>query len=129
MAVKVPDAYGQGADQDLLMATSGNGAPLHHVPLPSSGVADRLYSSLWLYAAGWRPVLFGVLPVTGAAEGPGLRLPFAVSGPVGRFRAVGELTLLDELPPDDAAQLSFSARHTGGGLRPLPPASLYRERG
>ena len=66
------------------MASSGDGAPLHHAVLPTHSVAS-LYSSLWLYLAGWQPVLFGVrAPTTGRdlRFGIGDELSFAISSPL-----------------------------------------------
>jgi hypothetical protein len=126
LAVKIADAYGAGRDQDFLLATSGNGAPAHHVLVPASRPGERLFSSLWLYLAGLRPVLVGVLPFD-SPVGKGAVLPFALSGPIGRFHRVGALTLGDALPEGESAALSFSAAHDGGGLRALPPTPLYRD--
>lgn len=124
VSIKVPDAYGEGQDQDFLLASSGNGAPLHHAVLPSTGFG-HLYSSLWLYLAGLEPVAFGARVYTGDTELPGAgdRIEFLLSGVLSRFRQVGTLELGDEIV---GQQLDFAAAHTGGGLRALPPASFYR---
>ncbi|PRC51305.1 hypothetical protein C6A85_64820, partial [Mycobacterium sp. ITM-2017-0098] len=37
--VKIPDAHGPDKDQDFLLASSGDGAPMHHAVLPSDPVA------------------------------------------------------------------------------------------
>lgn len=58
LCITLPDVYGRGRSQDFLLASSADGAPLHHAVLPSDPVAP-LYSSLWLYLAGLQPVLFG----------------------------------------------------------------------
>ena len=121
--VKIPDAYASGADQDFLLASSGDGAPMHHAVLPSDPVAP-LYSSLWLYLAGLQPLLFGVRPpVTGPAVrfGAGDELSFMVSPPVGRFRRVAALTLTEPLD----GPVRFSGSNSGGNIRPLPPVNFY----
>lgn len=126
ICVKFPDAYGAGHDQDFLFATSGDGAPLHHVAFPSARADARLYSSLWLYLAGVRPVVFGASAPTGArpgALGRGDRLDFLVGGVIGRFKRVGDIRLGDEIPH---ASVGFAASNSGGGLRALPPALFYR---
>ena len=123
LCVKIPDAYGQGRDQDFLMASSGDGAPLHHAALPTDSVA-ALYSSLWLYLAGWQPVLFGVLPSTTGRDlrfGVGDELSFAISPPVGQFRRIAALTLTG---PHDS-RVRFSGRNAGGRIWPLPPVTFY----
>ena len=123
LCVKVPDAYGSGKDQDFLLASSGDGAPLHHAVLPADPVAP-LYSSLWLYLAGLTPVLFGVrTPTTGrhVRFGAGDVLSFPLSPPVGKFRAIGALTL----GRPHGGPVRFAARNSGGNIRPLPPVSFY----
>lgn len=126
VCVKFPDAYGPGSDQDFLFASSGDGAPLHHFTFPRSRADDQLYSSLWLYLAGVRPVVFGASAPAGSttgALGRGDRLDFLVGGVVGRFKRVGGIHLGSEIPQ---ASVSFAASNSGGGLRPLPPALFYR---
>ncbi|WP_422746598.1 hypothetical protein ACN27E_03395 [Mycobacterium sp. WMMD1722] len=126
VCVKFPDAYGPGRDQDFLLASSGDGAPLHHVAWPSERADEQLYSSLWLYLAGVRPVVFGASAPAGAQPGVlgrGDHLDFLIGGVVGRFRRVGDIQLGSEI---QHASVGFAASHTGGGLRPLPPALFYR---
>lgn len=123
LCIKIPDAYGAGRDQDFLLASSGDGAPMHHAVLSADPVAP-LYSSLWLYLAGLTPVLFGVRPPTTGPDvrfGTGDVLSFQISAPVGNFRPVGVLTLAGA---HDGA-VEFSARNSGGNIRPLPPVLLY----
>ncbi|MDY6999319.1 MAG: hypothetical protein SW019_22220 [Actinomycetota bacterium] len=123
LCLKVPEAYGPGRDQDFVLVSSGDGAPMHHAALPTAPVAP-LYSSLWLYLAGLTPVLFGVRPATTGPDvrfGAGDVLGFALSAPVGQFRVIGSLTLTD--PHDEPVR--FAARNSGGNLRPLPPVLFY----
>ena len=117
LSIKVRDAYGSGRDQDFLLASSADGVPFHHLTLPASSEDERLYSSLWIYLAGLRPVLFGAR-ATGADE-----YEFLLSDVIGRFRRIGVLHL--GTPVDDGHDIDFAARNSGGGLRPLPPVSLY----
>src|SRR6476619_7729302 len=88
LCIKVPDAYGSGRDQDLLLASSADGVPFHHLTLPATRVDSRLYSSLWIYLAGVRPVLFGArnTGVVGEYE-------FLLSDVLGRSRRIGVLRL------------------------------------
>jgi hypothetical protein len=123
LCMKIPDAHGPGRDQDFLMASSADGALLHHAVLPADSVAS-LYSSLWLYLAGLQPVLFGVLASTIGRDlrfGYGDELSFAISPPAGQFRRIGALVLTG---PGDAA-VRFSGRNSGGNIWPLPPVSFY----
>lgn len=126
VCLKFPDAYGPGSDQDFLFASSGDGAPLHHFAVPASSADDQLYSSLWLYIAGVRPVVFGASAAAGARSGElgrGDRLDFLMGGVIGRFHRIGEVRLGSEIP---RASVGFAASNSGGGLRPLPPALFYR---
>ncbi|OBB56782.1 hypothetical protein A5757_01615 [Mycobacterium sp. 852013-51886_SCH5428379] len=126
VCVKFPDAYGPGSDQDFLFASSGDGAPLHHFVFPSARADELLYSSLWLYLAGVRPVVFGAAAPAGSQPGVlgrGDRLDFLVGGVIGRFKRVGDIQLGSEIPQ---ASVEFAAANAGGGLRALPPALFYR---
>ncbi len=123
LCIRLPDVYGQGRAQDFLLASSGDGAPLHHAVLPADPVAP-LYSSLWLYLAGVQPILFGARPQTTGRDvrfSAGSEVSFMVSGPIGRFRRIGTLTLTG--PHHGTAR--FAGSHSGGGIRPLPPVALY----
>ncbi|MBX7449048.1 hypothetical protein GR927_13710 [Mycolicibacterium sp. 3033] len=123
LCIRLPGVYGAGSDQDLLLASSGDGAPMHHAVLPADVVAP-LYSSLWLYMAGLQPVAFGARPeVTGpdVRFSKGSEIGFMISGPIGRFRRIGTLVLTG---PHDGT-VRFSGSNSGGGLRPLPPVAFY----
>ncbi len=126
VCIKIPDAYGPGRDQDLFLASSADGIPFHHAVLPAAKVDSRLYSSLWLYLAGFEPVVFGlraaaVSQSTEMTTGDGF--DFLISSAVGRFRRVGTLTVDDQF---NGAATTFAGSNTGGGLRALPPALFYR---
>ena len=126
VCIKIPDAYGPGRDQDLLLASSADGIPFHHAVLPAADVDSRLYSSLWLYLAGIEPVVFGLRAeqVEQSAElTPGDVFEFLISSAVGRFRPVGKLTIDGETT---GAATTFAGSNNGGGLRALPPAVFYR---
>lgn len=123
LCIKLCDVYGDGRHQDFLLASSGDGAPLHHAVLPSDPVAP-LYSSLWLYLAGLQPILFGARPNTTGRTlrfAAGSELSFMISPPVGQFRRVGtlRLTAVHDGP------VRFAGSTSGGGLRPLPPVLFY----
>lgn len=127
VCIKVPAAYGPGRDQDLLLASSADGIPFHHAVLPAEHVDSRLYSSLWLYLAGFEPVAFGLRADTlahpdGVTQGD--QFGFLVSSAVGRFRPIGNLTIEAEF---DGPATHFAGRNNGGGLRALPPALFYRD--
>lgn len=123
LCISLRDIYGPGRSQDFLLASSADGAPLHHAVMPSDPVAP-LYSSLWLYLVGLQPVLFGARPRTTGRDlrfAPGSELSFLVSAPVGRFRPIGTLTLTGPFH----GTVRFAGSHSGGNLRPLPPVAFY----
>jgi hypothetical protein len=111
MTIRLPDAYGPGAHQDLLLVTSVDAPVLHHVFLPVTDVDQRPYSSSLPYRAGGDPFLVGALP-----DAPD-RFRLAVSPLMGRFRAIGELTIGERLAPELDA-LPFNPWNCGGGLHP-----------
>ncbi len=123
VCIKLPNAYSPGADQDFLLASSGDGVPWHHAVLPAGAPGGRLYSSLWLYLAGVEPVTFGARFTTDGIPGPGDSIEFLLSGLLSRFRRVGTLSLEREAP---AAHVTFAAANCGEGVRALPPTLLYR---
>lgn len=123
LCISLPDVYGPVRNQDFLLASSADGAPLHHAVVPGDPVAS-LYSSLWLYLAGLQPVLFGARPRTTGRDlrfAPGSELTFMISAPVGRFRPIGTLTLTGPFH----GTVRFAGSHSGGGIRPLPPVAFY----
>lgn len=121
IAIRVPDAYGPEAHQDLLFITSADGAIVHHVFLPARGVHARPFSSALPYAAGGRRFLLGVLP---SSEG---RFHLAVAPLMGRFRPIGELRIGAELPLEDE-DLRFNVRENcGGGLAPVGAINRMRD--
>jgi hypothetical protein len=111
MAIRLPDAYGEGAHQDFLLVTSVDAPVLHHVFLSVTRIDQRPYSSSLPYRAGGDPFLVGTLP-----DGPD-RFRFAVAPVMGRFRAVGSVAIGERLAPELDA-MTFDPWHRGGGLEP-----------
>jgi hypothetical protein len=111
MAIRVPDAYGAGAHQDFLLVTSVDAPVLHHVFLPVTKVDRRPYSSSLPYRAGGDPFLVGTVPESEQ------RFALAVAPVMGRFRAIGTVTVGERLEPELDA-MTFDPWHCGGGLVP-----------
>src|SRR4051794_1543537 len=82
-ALRVPDAYGPGRHQDVLMTSSIDRPVLNRIFVPARGIAARPYSSALPYRAGGETFVFGFVP-----EG-GRRFALACAAPRGRFRRVG----------------------------------------
>jgi hypothetical protein len=120
MAIRVLDAYGDGAHQDFLLISSADAPVLHHLFVPAAHVRQRPFSSSLPYAAGEDTVLIGALPA-------GERFALAVARPAGRFAAVGHVELGDRLP-DTANGMRFNVReNTGGGLEPTGVLNRMRD--
>ena len=132
MSIRVLDAYGEGAHQDLMLVTSIDLPVLHHLFVPARDVWERPYSSSLPYRAGDETFLVGAIPdpasphPTGSDELDRLdraaatgRLAFhlAVAPVEGRFRAVAELRI-GERVTDALDALRFSPFTTGGGMAP-----------
>lgn len=113
-AVRVPDAYGPGRPQDLLLTSSVDRPVLHHLFLPATEVQQRPYSSSLPFRAGDDRFLVGLLPDAGS---PRLCFGLAVARPGGRFRRIGTLHVGERLPPA-ADALRFNPFNCGGGLAP-----------
>lgn len=120
MAIRVLDAYGDGAHQDFLLISSADAPVLHHLFLPAAHIHQRPFSSSLPYAAGEESVLIGAVPA-------GDHFSLAVARPPGRFAGVGRIELGARLP-DGANTLRFNVRqNTGGGLEPTGVINRMRD--
>jgi hypothetical protein len=126
LALRVPDAYGPGAHQDLLMTTAGEGPVLRSV-LGLARSPDRgHYSSVLPYLIGDAHAYVGARPlVPGSA---GRRFSLEVAPPLGNWEEVAVLEL--GRPWDDAASdaLRFNPFFTGGGIEPVGALQTLRRR-
>jgi hypothetical protein len=142
MSIRVPDAYGPGAHQDLLLVTSADIPVVHHLFLPAGDVQQRPYTSSLPYRAGDERFLVGALPdpasprpsgsdeldrLRRAAETGRLRFKLGLAPLLGRFRPVGEIWIESLLPPELDA-LRFNPWNTGGGLVPAGWLNGARDR-
>jgi hypothetical protein len=132
LSMRVPDAYGDGAHQDLLLAAAGRRPPGTFVPRPRSTFFGPAFSSLLPYRIGGELVLVGALaadrPPPGAVEplaeleaalasGP-LRFTVAITRLTGRWTPAGVLEIGARLPDESSAALRFNPWNTGGGVEP-----------
>ena len=139
LAIKLPDVYGERADQDFLLVTSGSGPVVQHLLLPARGFLDLPFSSILPFRAGGRLVLFGALPPAGGGTGPGLRelrhrsrghrlrYRFAISSPTGSWRPIGRLELGRRLDDHEAEALRFNPWNCGGGIAPAGLLNRLRD--
>ena len=132
LALRLPDAYGEGAHQDLLFASSGTAAVLKVIPRPAAGFFGPSFSSLLPYRVDGRLVLLGSFAETPseassidplaalvetAARAP-LRFALAVARPWGEWSRVAVVSLDERLDDRESAELRFNPWNTGGGLEP-----------
>jgi hypothetical protein len=126
LAIRVPDAYGPGRDQDFLLVSSGLAVGTRHLLLPSRGFASSSYSSLLPYRIAGRTFLIGAVP-NSQADGPTLAdlrqrehagLSFRLTGAplFGDWESVASLELGERLDDAEVEDLRFDPSNTGGGL-------------
>lgn len=136
-AVRLPGAYGEGRDQDLLVNTTIDLPFVRHLLLPSRGWFAAPKSTALPYRAGNGPlVLLGLLPPDEPEPGVSLDALEAriAAGPVAwgiavsslesRFRRVGTLTVATRRPDLDTTR--FDPFTTGGGLCPAGALQALR---
>jgi hypothetical protein len=140
LSIRLPDVYGPGRPQDLLLVSSADLPIVHHVFLPSDDVQARPYTSSLPYRAGEETFLVGALPHPDSprpegrdefdrlakAAALGLRLRIAVSPVMGRFRPVAELRVGARLPRSVDA-LRFHPGNSGGGMHPVGALNAMRD--
>ena len=140
LSIRLPDVYGAGRHQDLLLVSSADLPIVHHVFLPSGDVQARPYTSSLPYRAGGATFLVGALPHPESprpegrdefdrldkAAALGLRLRIAVSPVMGRFRPVAELRVGARLPRSVDA-LRFHPGNSGGGMNPIGVLNAMRD--
>lgn len=118
LAVRVPDAYGAGRHQDLLLVTSGSAPLVRHALVPASRYAGHVLTSVLPYDVGGRRLLFAAVPAGGVAAGVPGAFRIAVAGRAGGWDDVAELALGPRRSETVDEDLRFDPWHTGGGLRP-----------
>ena len=127
IGLRIPNAYGEGRHQDLLMVSSGRQTLARHALLPSRGFADRPYSTILPYELAGKSILIGA---RASAIGPGplladlrtreqaeLDFVIEIAGLREEWRPLAKLSLRRRLPPDETEQLDLDPTNTGGGLR------------
>ncbi len=129
IALRIPDAYGGGLHQDLLLVSSGSAPVARHALLPRRRFEGGFYSSLLPYRFADEIVLVGASAHAGAAgagEGGsrtadqgGLWFHLKLASPKGMWRSVARLELGGRLPADETEELCFNPWHTGGNIEPL----------
>lgn len=132
LAVRVLDAHGPGAHQDLLLDSTRPEPLLRRLPWPAYDHLGVTYCSLLPYDVAGRRLLLGARGTGGSATTlHGLvevSLALLVATPHGPWRQVGALRTDAVLPAPQGREVRFSPAVTGGGLRPAGPFQAWRER-
>ncbi|WP_205698274.1 hypothetical protein [Conexibacter sp. SYSU D00693] len=131
LAIKVPDAYGPGEHQDLLLTATGEAPVLRHVFFWGRSHLAKTYSTVTPFRVVGRTVVFGARPLAApdedaagdldelratAARGA-LALELRVATPRGPWQPIGRLDVGEELHRDEP--LAFTNEATGGGIEPV----------
>jgi len=138
LALRVPNAYGPGLHQDLLMVSSGSGRILRHLLLPAQGFLDRPYSTLLPYRLKQHLVLIGARGTT-EPGGPGPRLAvlrgredarlqfdLTVATLGGAWRQAARLDVGERLDDERVEGLDLNPKNCGGGLELAGPINRFR---
>ncbi|HEX8102490.1 MAG TPA: hypothetical protein VF533_07760 [Solirubrobacteraceae bacterium] len=142
LAIRLPDAHGPGAHQDVLLVSSGDHTVTHHLFKPGYGFFDHAYSSVLVFRGRGPAFVVGARLSPGSARDVGhgsefadlaasaatgdLRYDLGVAPVRGRLSRVGVLTI-GERQDDAANDIRFNPWNTGGGLEPTGPINRMRE--
>ena len=133
LAIKVPDAYGPGRDQDLLMTATGERPVLRHVFTYGGSHLAKRFSTVLPFRVGTRTMVLGAVPrvaPTGAggddleeldavaAEGR-LSFDLQVATPLGPWHPVARLVVGERLSEAESFGLGFNSDTSGGGIEPI----------
>jgi hypothetical protein len=115
VAIKLLNAHGAGAHQDLLLVSSAAPMGARHLLVPVvEQLAEPHYSSLVRYrSANGERFLIG-----GAHDGDE-RFVLSTATVLSAWSVVGVVELGDALDDEASGALRFSPWHTGGGLTPV----------
>jgi hypothetical protein len=127
LALRIPDAYGPGLHQDVLMASCGSSPLGRWIFLPARGFAERPYTTLLPYRLNEERIVFEAAAPAAKPPGPSLRdlhpggatpplFELRARGPVGDGRPIARLSLRARLDDSETERLAFDPTNTGGGL-------------
>ena len=132
IAVRILDAHGPGADQDLLLDSTRPEPVLRRLPLPVRDVLGATYGSLLPYEVAGTSVLLGARPLPGQGSSTVSDLPdrigveLLVATAYGPWRPWGLLRTTGPLPAPGGRQTRFNPWTTGGGIQPAGPFQQWR---
>jgi hypothetical protein len=147
VAIKLPDAHGPGADQDLLLTRSTDRPLLRRLLFPARSFIRRAFSTVLPYELdGERVVVLlvpapagqrrspggvaaggGALAELRAAAVAGLGFELRTAGTLGPSQRLATLTVDEALPAEQTEALRFNPWTTGPGIRPSGWLNLLRD--
>jgi hypothetical protein len=149
VAIKLPDAHGPGADQDLLLTSSSDRPLLRRLLFPARSFLRGAFSTALPYQLGSERVVLLLIPIhirggrssDGAGHRPsggaigelraaapdGLRFELRTATTFGRSRPLATVTTGAPLTADQTDTLRFNPWTTGPGIRPSGWLNLLRD--
>jgi hypothetical protein len=149
VAIKLPDVYGPGVDQDLLLTSSTDRPLLRRLLFPARSFVHGAFSTALPYDFGNERVvllLVPVLPSAGRSTGGeghrpgggalaelravaanGLNFELRTAKSFGRSQPLASVTVGPPLSPDQTEALRFNPWTTGPGIRPSGWLNLLRD--
>jgi hypothetical protein len=147
VAIKLPDAHGPGADQDLLLTSSTDRPLLRRMLFPASSFVRGAFSTALPYDFGGNRVVLLLVPAhTGhrrstdgddhpargalaelRAAADGLRFELRIARTFGRSQALATVIVGPPLPVDQTEALRFNPWTAGPRIRPAGWLNLLRD--
>ena len=149
VAIKLPDAYGPGADQDLLLTSSTDRPLLRRLLFPARSFVRGAFSTALPYDLGNARVVLLLVPVAANAGRPaggadrrasggamaelraiaanGLEFQLRTARSLGRSQPLATVTVGGPLSADQTEALRFNPWTTGPGIRPSGWLNLLRD--
>lgn len=122
LAIKIPDAWGRGADQDLLLVTSGHGPLGRHVLRPATSGSTGRFSSILPYEYAGRTLLFGACRDGVSDVDMGAKFGIEVATGAGAWHRIGTLTIGSRYD----GEVSFDPWNSSPGLVPTGMLNALR---
>ncbi len=141
VAIKLPDAYGPGVDQDLLLTSSIDRPLLRRLLFPARSFVRGAFSTALPYDFGGERVVLVLVPVLTRAGRPaggalaelraatadGLGFELRTARSFGRSQPLATVTVDPPLSADQTEALRFNPWTTGPGIRPSGWLNLLRD--
>jgi hypothetical protein len=148
VAIKLPDAYGPGNDQDLLLTSSTDRPLLRRLLFPARSFVRGTFSTALPYDFGSERVVLLLVPVLTSAgrstggvghraagalaelrtvAANGLKFELRAARSLGRSQPLATVTVGPPLPAGQTEALRFNPWTTGPGIRPSGWLNLLRD--